>query len=129
EPALTPGRRYAMVVEAQDPLGKAAIRNNGRSEVVVFTYGENQALAGLSDNEEDATPVRQPQQRADEEVPEKAFGTHTVRGTLKWAFREQEHQYATTVKRQQGNERNREMLANRQADLGVSVVTTGNTSL
>lgn len=127
EPALTPGRRYALVVEARDPLQKTAIRNNGRSEVVVFTYGENLALAGLGDDE--AVPVHQPRPGVDEVVPDKAFATHQVRGTLRWAFREQEHQYASQAKQQQGRTTAREMMANRTAPMGAALAIPANTSL
>ena len=40
EPALTPGRKYAWQVEAQDTEGKDLFKNQGRSEVFVFQYGE-----------------------------------------------------------------------------------------
>lgn len=43
QPALTPGRRYALVVQAKDPTNTAIFRNNGMSEVVGFVYGENNA--------------------------------------------------------------------------------------
>ncbi|MCC8407924.1 carboxypeptidase regulatory-like domain-containing protein [Mucilaginibacter sp. UR6-1] len=39
DPQLTPGRRYAMMIEGFDPLGQRAFRNNGRSEVILFSYG------------------------------------------------------------------------------------------
>lgn len=38
DPQLTPGRMYAMMVEAFDPMNNAVFRNNGRSEVIMFTY-------------------------------------------------------------------------------------------
>ena len=40
DPQLTPGRKYALMVEAFDPFGNAVFRNNGRSEVVGFEYGK-----------------------------------------------------------------------------------------
>lgn len=100
EPALTPGRRYALVVEAEDPLRKTAIRNGGRSEVIVFTYGENLAMAGTP-SEDDTTPATPTEQRPELPAGEKTFASHTVSGTLRWAFREQEHRYVTTLQQQQ----------------------------
>lgn len=41
QPALTPGRHYALVVQAKDPTNSAIFRNNGMSEVVGFVYGDN----------------------------------------------------------------------------------------
>ena len=38
-PQLTPGRKYAMMVQAFDPSNNAVFRNNGKSEVISFTYG------------------------------------------------------------------------------------------
>ncbi|TCD11083.1 hypothetical protein EZ449_06200 [Pedobacter frigidisoli] len=39
-PQLTPGRKYAMMVQAFDPSNNAVFRNQGRSEVISFTYGK-----------------------------------------------------------------------------------------
>ena len=84
EPALTPGRRYALVVEAADPLRRTAIRNNGRSEVIVFTYGENPAIAAQQGDGGETTPGST---SSEDPVTDKTFATHSVSGTLKWAFR------------------------------------------
>jgi len=39
DPQLTPSRRYALMIEAFDPFNYTPFRNNGRSEVISFTYG------------------------------------------------------------------------------------------
>lgn len=39
-PQLTPGRQYALMVQAIDPFGSINFRNRGMSEVIMFTYGE-----------------------------------------------------------------------------------------
>ncbi|MES2731073.1 MAG: hypothetical protein V4714_04965 [Bacteroidota bacterium] len=39
DPTLVPGRKYAYMVTAKDPFGKAVFRNGGRSAVQVFQYG------------------------------------------------------------------------------------------
>ncbi|MBE8720879.1 hypothetical protein [Sphingobacterium pedocola] len=44
DPKLIPGRRYALMVQAVDPLGKTSFRNQGQSEVVEFTYQERAPL-------------------------------------------------------------------------------------
>lgn len=110
EPALTPGRRYALVVEADDPLRRTAIRNNGRSEVIVFTYGENPAIAAQQGDGEggETTPGST---SSEDPVTDKTFATHSVSGTLKWAFREQEHRHATTIQQQQNMNQIRESFA------------------
>ncbi|TCC88674.1 hypothetical protein EZ428_18730 [Pedobacter frigiditerrae] len=41
DPQLTPGRNYALMVEAFDPFNTVAFRNKGKSEVIMFTYGKN----------------------------------------------------------------------------------------
>lgn len=43
-PQLLPGRKYAWQVQAHEPGGKDLFRNNGRSEVHVFQYGEPLAI-------------------------------------------------------------------------------------
>ncbi|GGI23850.1 hypothetical protein GCM10008119_09720 [Pedobacter mendelii] len=44
--ALTPGRKYALMVEAYDLTNQAVFRNQGRSEVTSFTYlGQNTIAA------------------------------------------------------------------------------------
>ncbi|RZJ20554.1 MAG: hypothetical protein EON51_14765, partial [Acinetobacter sp.] len=40
DPQLTPGRNYALLIEAFDPFNSVAFRNKGRSEVIMFTFGE-----------------------------------------------------------------------------------------
>lgn len=91
DPALIPGRKYAMVVEAKDPFGKLAIRNHGRSEVVVFTYGESTTLAqGGVAEEETVSPSARDTSRS----VEKELATHKIRGSLKWAFRQSEESLA-----------------------------------
>ncbi|MFN3556284.1 MAG: hypothetical protein ACK4VN_10005 [Bacteroidales bacterium] len=39
QPALAPGKAYAFMVTAFDPMGQLAFRNGGRSEVCSFVYG------------------------------------------------------------------------------------------
>ncbi len=40
EPALTPGKRYAFAVQARDRSGRDMFKNEGMSEVFLFTYGD-----------------------------------------------------------------------------------------
>jgi TANFOR domain-containing protein len=47
-PALTPGRRYALMVVAKDPFNAVTFRNGGRSEVIGFTYGNPDASSGTA---------------------------------------------------------------------------------
>lgn len=93
DPALSPGRTYAMVVEAKDPFGKLAIRNHGRSEVVVFTYGENEVWAQKGTEGETALPSV----RDTLNSTEKEFATHKIKGSLKWAFRQSEESLKNNV--------------------------------
>lgn len=41
-PQLTPGRKYAMMVQAIDPSNNAVFRNQGKSEVISFVYGKEE---------------------------------------------------------------------------------------
>ena len=44
EPQLIAGRKYAWQVQAQEPGGRSLFKNNGRSEVYVFQFGEALAI-------------------------------------------------------------------------------------
>jgi len=44
-PQLVAGRHYAMQVTAYDPAGSATFRNQGRSEVIQFVYGQTSTLS------------------------------------------------------------------------------------
>lgn len=44
-PQLTPGRQYALMVQAIDPYNTISFRNQGMSEVITFTYGELPQIA------------------------------------------------------------------------------------
>lgn len=78
-PRLQEGRMYAMMVIASDPLGGGTFRNNGRSEVVQFTYGSTQ----VSD------PGVQPgQEQGSGGTVE--YATHTLKGRLLGTFKKSE---------------------------------------
>ncbi|SEM56216.1 hypothetical protein SAMN05216436_105185 [bacterium A37T11] len=38
DPQLTPGRQYALMVQAEDPFNSVTFRNGGKSEVITFSY-------------------------------------------------------------------------------------------
>ncbi|GGG83406.1 hypothetical protein GCM10007415_15580 [Parapedobacter pyrenivorans] len=44
-PQLTPGRQYALMVQAIDPFHTLSFRNEGMSEVIMFTYGVTEQAA------------------------------------------------------------------------------------
>lgn len=44
-PQLTPGRHYALMVQAIDPFHTISFRNQGMSEVIAFTYGQSPDVA------------------------------------------------------------------------------------
>ncbi len=48
EPPLVEGRRYALMVTAIDPFNNVVFRNDGRSEVVAFTYGRPERKSLIS---------------------------------------------------------------------------------
>jgi TANFOR domain-containing protein len=84
DPQLTPGRRYAMLVEAFDPFNNTPFRNKGRSEVRSFIYG--------------GPPIiKIDTLKAKEEAKQKAqsvqYATNTIKGKLLWAFKKTEPQY------------------------------------
>ena len=80
-PQLTPGRQYALMVQAIDPYNTISFRNQGMSEVIAFTYGA-QAAAGVADGE--SNPIKP---GAPGDV---AYATNTISGKLSWAFKASE---------------------------------------
>ena len=78
QPQLQEGRSYAMIIVASDPFGGATFRNNGRSEVVQFTYG---APNGVPGGQQDQPPSG---------GPTLEYADHTLKGHLSWAFKKSE---------------------------------------
>ncbi|MBL1409165.1 peptidase associated/transthyretin-like domain-containing protein [Sphingobacterium faecale] len=88
-PALVPGRKYALVVQAQDPEGKTFFRNRGISEVLVFTYGkEGDSETITTDNNKKTS--------SEENLPKK-YATNTIKGRLVWAFKRSEEVHKPAV--------------------------------
>ena len=57
DPALTPGREYAVMVQAIDPSGQSVFRNSGMSEVYAFTYSAPVAFSQtISESSEQIQP-------------------------------------------------------------------------
>ncbi len=76
-PRLQEGRSYAMIVTASDPLGGATFRNNGRSEVIWFTYGKSPAGPGVAQGPGGQSgPVE--------------YATHSLSGKLQFTFKKSE---------------------------------------
>jgi TANFOR domain-containing protein len=84
DPQLTPGRRYAMLIEAFDPFNNTPFRNHGRSEVRSFRYG------GPTIIKPDTLLVKQQAQQKPQSVQ---YATNTIKGKLVWAFKKTEAQY------------------------------------
>jgi hypothetical protein len=78
QPQLQEGRTYAMIIVASDPMGSATFRNNGRSEVVQFTYGTP-----------DGAPAGQ-QGQSPSGGPTLEYADHKLKGHLSWAFKKSE---------------------------------------
>lgn len=96
-PALIQGRRYAMVVQAVDPLGQSNFRNRGTSEVVSFSYD----AGGFVATEEGKVPV----ENKDEEAIDKKMATHLIKGKLLWTFKQSEEQFNKKSTFTEGNAR------------------------
>lgn len=85
DPQLTPGRTYALMVEASDPFNHTPFRNNGRSEVRSFTYGGTQAAGDGSTTAANGQTQDKPQKVQ--------YATNTIKGKLVWTFKKTEPQY------------------------------------
>lgn len=80
-PALLEGHRYAVQITARDPFQSTIFRNSGKSEVVVFTYGNS--IAKKPDEEK---PVNKKE-------PAVQYATNIITGKLLWAFKKTEEQF------------------------------------
>lgn len=84
DPQLTPGRRYALMVQAVDPSGQSIFRNQGKSEVLVFEYGTmNTGVGTLSDESKSDSESRITKENA----------TNTISGKVVWAYKATEETY------------------------------------
>ncbi|MFB2119137.1 carboxypeptidase regulatory-like domain-containing protein [Parapedobacter sp. 2B3] len=88
-PQLTPGRQYAMMVQAIDPQQAVFFRNEGKSEVIRFTY-----MQPAVDNETAEQTTASGLGRADFA---KENATNTISGQFLWAFKAGEEQYTAPV--------------------------------
>ncbi|MCR5887252.1 carboxypeptidase regulatory-like domain-containing protein [Hymenobacter sp. J193] len=90
EPALIPGRRYAYAVTARDPQGRAAFRNNGRSEVSTFVYGETTTPPKTSPVAATTQPTKNTAKPISEVKTDLKMPAVQIRGRILWAFRKSE---------------------------------------
>jgi|GEM_PF-607766 len=84
-PQLTPGRQYALMVQAIDPYGTISFRNQGMSEVTVFTYGQDSK--GVASSGETNSQKR-------EEPSDVEYATNRITGKLFWAFKASEERFS-----------------------------------
>jgi len=84
-PQLTPGRQYALMVQAVDPFQTISFRNQGMSEVILFTYGPSGN--GVASSEESQPPKV-------EEPTDLEYATNRITGTLSWAFKASEERFS-----------------------------------
>lgn len=84
---LVEGRKYAVQVTARSPFNNAIFRNAGKSEVVVFTYGNSQATANNT----------RPADLSKNKAADIKYATHTIKGKLLWAFKESEESNTAKV--------------------------------
>ena len=86
-PALVLGRKYVLMVQAEDPLGRTFFRNQGKSEVIVFTYGKpgqvSIADAGSGKGTKQDTTQK----------PTQKFATNIIKGKLLWAYKSTEEKF------------------------------------
>ncbi len=85
DPQLTPGRKYALMVEAFDPFNNAVFRNQGRSEVVGFIYSPSKIitieLPVITENTSEKSTII----------------TSVIVGKAVWSFKKAEEEMPPTV--------------------------------
>ncbi|HMH24656.1 MAG TPA: hypothetical protein VK563_22930 [Puia sp.] len=84
-PTLTPGRRYALLVTARDPFNSVTFRNNGRSEVTSFVYGDTTGTGNGAGQTTASSPTSG-------NLP-----AQTIKGRLTWYYRKSEETALTTA--------------------------------
>ncbi len=84
EPQLTPGRKYALMVQAIDPSGQSIFRNEGKSEVHVFEYGNvNSGIGSIADGSGGEN----------NKLITKENATNTISGKVIWAYKATEESF------------------------------------
>ncbi len=84
-PQLTPGRQYALMVQAVDPFHTISFRNQGMSEVILFTYGPSRN--GVASSGESKPPK-------EEKPTDVEYATNRITGKLSWAFKASEERFS-----------------------------------
>lgn len=90
-PQLTPGRKYALMVQAVDPFQTISFRNHGQSQVIQFTYGEELPASTTRADEPDPGSKRSLYEHS------RTYATNEVSGRLLWAFKFGEESYSTSA--------------------------------
>lgn len=88
-PQLVAGRRYVLAVQAVDPMQNTVFRNNGRSELVTFTYGGDDIWAAADSILMEAGKDGSEQSIALKEgdgIDDNDFATNRIKGRLLWGF-------------------------------------------
>ncbi|MEO7049736.1 MAG: hypothetical protein ABI091_30815, partial [Ferruginibacter sp.] len=84
---LTNNKRYAVQVTVVDPLGKSLYRNNGKSEVIVFNYGNAPLASTPETKQQQAPPIKN----------KKPVTTNRISGKIGWAFLESEENFKSPI--------------------------------
>ncbi|MEO5942394.1 MAG: hypothetical protein ABIP30_17245 [Ferruginibacter sp.] len=90
---LTNNKRYAVQVTVVDPLGKSLYRNNGKSEVIVFNYGNAPLASTPETKQQQAPPIKN----------KKPVTTNRISGKIGWAFLESEENFKSPINGNTGN--------------------------
>src|SRR5690606_3694068 len=78
-PQLTPGRKYALMVQAVDPFQTISFRNHGQSQVIQFTYGEELPASTTTAERSDSGSKHSLYEHS------RTHATNEVSGRLLWA--------------------------------------------
>lgn len=90
-PQLTPGRKYALMVQAVDPFQTISFRNHGQSQVIQFTYGEELPASTTTAERSDSGSKHSLYEHS------RTHATNEVSGRLLWAFKFGEESYSTSA--------------------------------
>src|SRR5690606_14135152 len=90
-PQLTPGRKYALMVQAVHPFQTIALRNHGQSQVIQFTYGEELPASTTTAERSDSGSKHSLYEHS------RTHATNEVSGRLLWAFKFGEESYSMSA--------------------------------
>ncbi len=112
---LTENTKYAVQVSVVDPTGKSLYRNNGKSEVIAFTYGYEGNANEAAKTQQTNPPLKN----------KKPVTSNRISGKIGWAFLESEERFTSPINQKSGGTVSPNVVIDR-GNIMVSPIITAN---